>query len=191
MKSILGLTLTALLISTPALAKKPMNIEERQMACKDKSAGDSCTLQGKKGEKSGTCKEGRRDKSKLICLGERKGKGFGFLKELNLSKEQFSKLKEHKQSEKVKREERKALKEKIKSLREDIKKGFIGNISDDKMMSMHKEVSSTRAKLEEMRFSKMIAMKNILNEEQRKKFIELEDKRREKFKKKKKHHKKD
>ncbi|WP_372654907.1 Spy/CpxP family protein refolding chaperone [Halobacteriovorax sp.] len=185
MKSLLSLTVITLLFTYNTHAKKGEMFEVRKAACAEKSVGDACTFQGKKGEKSGTCKEGKRDKEVLFCKGERGKKGgqFGMLKELNLSKEQFAKLKTFRESEKAKREERKPLKDKIKSLKEDIKKGFISNISDEKMLTIHREISTVRAKIEELRFSKMVALKNILNEEQRTKFMELDEKRKEKFKK--------
>ncbi len=189
MKPLFSLTLITLLFTSPTYAKKEMNFAARKTACAEKAVGDTCSFQTKKGEKKGTCKEGKKNKEVLMCFGERKGK-HGMLKELNLSKEQFAKLKVYREAEKAKKDERKPLKEKIKSLRKDIKKGFISNISDEKMLEIHREISANRAKLEEIRFSKMITMKNVLNEEQRKKFMELEESRKEKFKKRNGKHKK-
>lgn len=185
MKSLFSLTLITLLFTYNTHAKNTETVEARKTACVEKSAGDACSFQGKKGEKSGVCKEGKKDKNVLMCKGERGKKGghFGMLKELNLSKEQFAQVKAFRKAEKEKREERKPLKEKIKSLKEDIKKGFISNISDEKMLAIHREISTVRAQLEEFRFSKMIALKNVLNEEQRKKFMELDEQRKEKMKK--------
>ena len=186
MKSLLSLTLATLLFASPTFAKKGEGMKASKAACSEKSVGDACTFQGKKGERSGVCKESRKNREVLMCKSKRGKRGgqAAILKELNLSKEQFAKLKEYREASKSKKEERKPLKDKIKSLREDIKKGFISNISDDKMLEMHREISANRSKLEEFRFSKMIAMKNVLNEEQRKKFIELEGQRKKKFKKK-------
>lgn len=191
MKTLFSLTLITLLFSSPALARKGSNLEERKASCESKSVGDSCTYQSKRGEKTGTCKESRKDKSTLFCKGERKGKKFGMFKDLNLSEEQVAQLKEYRSKDKAKREQKKALKASMEESRNKIKQGFLTGVSDDKLISLHKEVSEKRAQLEEMRFSKMITMKNILNEEQRKKFIEHKEQRRKKFKNRKKGSKKE
>ncbi|GEM_PF-1981471 len=185
MKPLFSLTMITLLFTYNAHAKKEFNFEARKASCQSKSSGDVCSFEGKKGKREGTCKEGRKDKSVLLCVGGKKGKG-GMFKELNLTKEQYSKLKEYKETKKKNREEMKALKGKVKALKEEVKQGFLKNISDEKLLAIHKEITEVRAKLESLRFSKMITMKNILNEEQRKKFIEHESKRKDKFKKKRK-----
>ncbi|MCO4755854.1 MAG: Spy/CpxP family protein refolding chaperone [Bacteriovoracaceae bacterium] len=111
-----------------------------------------------------------------------KGGGKGHMKEvleeLDLSSEQLAKFKEFRQANKKTREERKAQREEMKNARESVKTGFINNISDDELLKLHNKVVELKNKRELGKFEKMKAMKNILTESQREKFMELQESKR-------------
>jgi hypothetical protein len=72
-KLTLVLMATAMVISV-AHARGKRNYGARKAACNGKSNGDICTFQGRRGEKSGTCKESRKNPADLVCKKDRKGK---------------------------------------------------------------------------------------------------------------------
>lgn len=111
--------------------------------------------------------------------GEKKGYFKEMAQTLNLSKEQLEKIKEYKSAHKG---ERGNFKE-IKELRQKIEQAFLENASDDVIKELHGKIKVLREKGEEAKLTKMIAFKNILNQEQRKKFLELKKERRSKGKK--------
>lgn len=115
--------------------------------------------------------------------GEGKGKGHfkELAKELNLTKEQMEKIKTHRKSMKSSsgsKEDRKAKREKRKQYKQDLKQAFINGESDSKIAEIHGKIQSLRSGNKERRIQKMIFMKNILNKEQRVKFMEIREKKR-------------
>ncbi len=109
-----------------------------------------------------------------------KGKGKGkhriekMNQELGLSDEQFLKLKEFRKANKNKRGGR----GEMKALREEMKNAFISNQPDSKLKEIHQKIVSKMSEKGEMRFNKMIFMKNLLNDEQRQTFMEMREKRK-------------
>ncbi len=125
----------------------------------------------------------------LMCLsgpaysfGDKHGEGKGgkfreVLKQLDLTQEQIDTLKEHRKANKTK--ERPDWK-KTKQLKEDIKIAFINGASDEQIKDLNSKLQAEQEKMKEARFSKMIFMKNLLNQEQRKKFMDMKKDRRHK-----------
>jgi Spy/CpxP family protein refolding chaperone len=95
--------------------------------------------------------------------------------ELNLSNEQIEKFKEFRKSLKGKR---KPIRTEVKVLRNEMKSAFISNASDSKLLELHKKLVSARSKMSEMKFSRMLVLKNILDKDQKQKFMELKKSRR-------------
>ena len=98
-----------------------------------------------------------------------KGGDFKILDKLNLSVEQITKIETFKSEHKKKREARK---ESRKDYREDMKNLFIQGAGDEEMKTLHQSIKSQRSARADMKLDKMIFFKNVLNEEQRKIFIE-------------------
>lgn len=105
----------------------------------------------------------------------KKGKGRfkQLIQELQLSKEQISKIKDHRKSMKGKM---KPLREQVKQLRGELDKAFLNGGSDGEMKSLNTRILDTRTQINEIRFSKMVFFKNVLNQEQRQTFIEKKKK---------------
>lgn len=109
--------------------------------------------------------------------------GFGEkFKSLDLSKEQLEKLKENRSGQK---EKMKASRKEMKALKEQIHEGFKSNLSDSELEKLHAKLKEKKSEMEDLRFSKLIYLKNILNDEQRKKFSALKDEHKGKWKHKK------
>jgi Spy/CpxP family protein refolding chaperone len=112
--------------------------------------------------------------------GHRKGKGIW--KQLDLSKEQKSKLKEIRKSSK---DEMKELREKKKAASKAFHTALKNNASDDELRKLHNNMSSIKNQLHEKRFEKMLKSRAILTDAQKSKFAELRVKH---WEKKRKHH---
>ncbi len=107
---------------------------------------------------------------------EKRGrKGRGFFKELNLSKEQIEKLKAHRKENKG---QLKGKMKEMKSLREELDSAFLKGASDSDLTGISKKMSVLKAEMENSKLQKMIFMKNLLTEEQRKAFIEKKKSRK-------------
>ena len=99
------------------------------------------------------------------------------LKQLDLSEEQLSKLKEHRKENKD-REARKANRQEIKALKKEMNQAFIDGASDEVISNLHNQIIQRRSNKEVKRLEKMIFLKNLLTKEQRQKFIEIKKERR-------------
>lgn len=100
--------------------------------------------------------------------GKHQGKR-GFFKELNLTKEQKEKLKEHRSSNKG---QMKGLRQEMRSLREQLSEAFVSGASDSTFQELNQKLSATKTKMEKSRYQKMLFFKNLLDKEQRVKFME-------------------
>ncbi len=107
-------------------------------------------------------KEGRRGKMKA-------------LKALNLTEQQITSLKEYRKENKGKHKESFKI---LKQLREEVKAAFISGASDEEIKSLHSRLQSEQATVKEVRFSKMLFMKNLLTKEQREKFMSMKKDKR-------------
>lgn len=103
-------------------------------------------------------------------------RGFKILDELNLSKEQMAKIEKFKEEQKAKRKEGRGSR---KEHREKMKQLFVEGASDSEMRKHHESMSSRRGKRAEMRFEKMLFLKNLLTKQQRQAYIEKKESRRE------------
>ena len=137
-------------------------------ACESKSAGQECSFEFKGKNFEGECKEGKKDSSLLVCK-RSGGGGLAILRELDLTDEQLKKLKEFMSSHS---EKRKDLKGGGKEKREKMKELFLAGKSDSELKKLHVEISSEHEKRGQLRLEKMIFLKNLLTEEQRKAYIE-------------------
>lgn len=97
--------------------------------------------------------------------GKGKGKFAQILKEMNLTEEQLEKIKAHRKENKGKM---KPLREEAKTLREELGKAFVNGASDGEINSLNSRLQQNRSKMSDMKISKMIFFKNLLNAEQRK-----------------------
>lgn len=70
----------ALVVSNVYAGRGGKRYEVRKAACSGKSAGEVCSFQGRRGEKTGTCKASRRNPSEMVCKGDRKGRRGGWKK---------------------------------------------------------------------------------------------------------------
>ena len=110
---------------------------------------------------------------------EQKTKKKGQLKELNLSEEQLTKIKEYRKSNRTKM---KPLREEIKLTRDKIKKSFLDDSSTSELTNLHNKMKDLRSQMAQIKFSKMIMLKEVLNKEQRAKFMSLEKRKRSRAK---------
>lgn len=101
------------------------------------------------------------------------------MKSLNLSEDQYKKLKEYKSST---RSKYKGLRKEIKKAKESLRDGFINNVSDSELKTRNEKVLALRSQMTEKRFNKVLFLKNLLNDEQRKKYMEMKSERRGKWK---------
>lgn len=97
------------------------------------------------------------------------GKFAKFLKELNLSKEQLEKLKEHRKANK---EKEKPERGQMKTLREEMSKAFVNGATDAEMRALNDKINKAKEEMNQKRLDKMIFFKNLLTKEQREKFME-------------------
>lgn len=106
---------------------------------------------------------------------DKRGKFKEVMKQLDLTQEQMNALKDHKKSYKS---QAKTDWKKLKQLKEDIKVAFINGASDEQLKDLNSTLQAEQMKMKEVRFNKMIFMKNLLNQEQRKKFMEIKKERK-------------
>jgi Spy/CpxP family protein refolding chaperone len=99
------------------------------------------------------------------------------IEELSLSEEQVAKIKEHRKQSKT---ESKALRSQMKDIKEKMKASFISDASSSELSTLSSQMDSLRDKIGKIKFSKMLLFKNILDQNQRVKFMELKPKRRRK-----------
>jgi len=145
-------------------------------ACESKKAGDVCSFEGRSGTIEGTCSEGRRDASVLFCKDpNRGGKDFKLLSQLNLTNEQLEKIEKFKKSHKKKHEKQKGV---GKESREKMKELFLAGSSDSSLKVFHEKINKSHNLRGDLKFQKMIFLKNLLTKEQRKAYIELREKRK-------------
>ena len=111
----------------------------------------------------------------------RGGKGHGgmkkILKQLELTKEQQEKLKTHREKNK---DHNKNLRTKMQDARQKMKIAFTSNSSDGELRSLHSEIKALKNQKADARFEKMLFIRSILTAEQRVKFQQLKEERREK-----------
>ncbi len=98
----------------------------------------------------------------------------GMMKELNLSEEQRKQMKEIRSAN---RDQMKSLRTQKKELHEKMQNLLKTNGSDSDLKSLHEKLSQTKAQMGKLRFEQMLAIRKILNEDQRKKFHEMKEKR--------------
>jgi len=110
---------------------------------------------------------------------DKKQKHRGQLKELNLTEEQLTKIKEYRKSN---RNKMKPLREEIKQTRDKIKESFLADSSTSELTSLHNKMKDLRSQMAQIKFSKMVMLKEILNKEQRAKFMSLEKRKRSRAK---------
>lgn len=99
------------------------------------------------------------------------------IEELSLSQEQITKIKEHR---KQSRTETKALRSQVKEIREKMKASFISDANSSELSTLSSQMDGLRDKIGKIKFSKMLLFKNLLDKEQRAKFMELKPKKRRK-----------
>ena len=90
-------------------------------------------------------------------------------------KEQIEKLKAHRKENKG---QLKGKMKEMKSLREELDSAFLKGASDSDLTGISKKMSALKAEMENSKLQKMIFMKNLLTEEQRKAFIEKKKSRK-------------
>ena len=107
--------------------------------------------------------------------GER-GRGMAkMLKQLELTKEQKEKLKDHRENNKGSKKE---LRSKIKATKEKMKNAFKSNASDSELRSIHNEIKNLKSEMADARFEKMLFIRGVLTKDQRAKLDEMKEKRR-------------
>lgn len=104
--------------------------------------------------------------------GKRGGQG-KVMKELNLSKDQKKQMKALK---KGKKESMKAQRTKMKELRKSMHEAMKNNASESDLRGKHKALHDAKRSMADARLENMLAVRKILNDEQRKKFHELKAK---------------
>lgn len=103
--------------------------------------------------------------------------GQKIFRQLNLSEDQKSKLKAMRSANKdTNRAKRKEIKAKLKDIRMKMK---AGGVSTDELKSLHSQKKSLKNEMMDLRFSRMLALKEILTAEQFQKFQELRKDRKE------------
>ncbi len=95
---------------------------------------------------------------------------------LNLSDEQMQKLNEIQQNYRPQIQE---LAKQIQATYQEFNQMMQGNASEDEVRSKHKELAGLRQKMEDIRFESMLEMRTILTEEQRQKFAQFMQQRRQ------------
>lgn len=98
----------------------------------------------------------------------RKGHFKQMVAELNLTKDQIQKLSEYRKKNKgVMREIRKER----KTLKESMKNAFISKASSTKLEAMHTKMGELHQKSSDLKFKKMLFLKDLLSKEQREDFM--------------------
>jgi len=156
------------------------HFELQKNACENKKPDEVCSFVTPKGERDGICLKSKKDTETLLCKKPRKKRGdFKVLSQLNLSNEQLEKLAKFKKEHDAKR---KKLKGDRRDEREEMKKLFLSNSPDKELMALHEKIHNQRGEHGKLRVEKMIFLKNLLNDDQRKAYMESrkEGKRRDK-----------
>lgn len=108
-----------------------------------------------------------------------KGDKKGFMKEvlsqLNLTEEQKTKLKELRKDKKPKKSDH----GEIKKLREELQAKYASNASESELKSIHNKIKELRNSKIDNRFERMTKIRSVLTLEQRKKFQELMQQKRQ------------
>lgn len=107
---------------------------------------------------------------------KKKGKMKEIFDQLELSDDQLEKIKAHKKSNKSKMKD---LRSEIKDTKKKIKDSFVSDSSSKELSSLHLQMSSLKSKMADLRFSKMVFLKETLTKEQRVKFISLRKKKKD------------
>ena len=92
------------------------------------------------------------------------------LKQLDLSDEQKEKLKSMREESKDKSKPNKG---EMKELHTKLQAAFTSNASDSELITLHTQIKELRMKHMDRKFNRMIGIRSVLNETQRKKFFEL------------------
>ena len=106
----------------------------------------------------------------------RHGKGMHakMMKELGLNDEQKAKVKEIRKEYKPKMKEIRAEK---KEARKKFHEVFASEADSDDVRDAHEKITDLKEKLHELKLKKMLAIRDVLNVDQRKKFMEMKKKR--------------
>jgi periplasmic protein CpxP/Spy len=102
------------------------------------------------------------------------GRGYGskqrkdFMKDLNLSSEQQTKIKAIRDQNK---QDTQGLREQLKTLHQQMKSLGV-NSTDDQLRQQHEQVKNLRQQLEDKRFEEMLAIRKVLTPEQRAKLAQ-------------------
>jgi hypothetical protein len=99
----------------------------------------------------------------------RSGKGLKALDDLSLTSQQIEKVEQFKLEHKKKR---KLMMGTEDNHREKMKQLFIEGASDGELRKLHETIKNYRSSHAEMKLEKMIFLKNLLSEDQRKAYIE-------------------
>ena len=101
----------------------------------------------------------------------KRGKGWmKKLKELNLTEEQLTKIKEIKKARKNDKDQRKQMNTQFKALKEEMKTAFKSNKSNVEIRALHNKIIDFKDKRRNQRFEMMLQIRDILTSEQRAKF---------------------
>ncbi len=106
----------------------------------------------------------------------RRGGMMKALKQLNLSDAQKEKLKAARAESKGKKD--RSEKKQVRELHQKMKELFASNAPQSELKAVHEKINSFRKQRDEQRFQKLMAVREILTLEQRKKFQEIMDEKR-------------
>ncbi len=109
-----------------------------------------------------------------------KGGGKEAFKELNLTDDQKSKMKELRKASK---NEMKVLRQTMKDRREKLAQSMAGKASDDELKKDFASLQEAKAKWESAKFDQRLKMRKVLTEEQRAKFASFMNEKKKSFKK--------
>jgi Spy/CpxP family protein refolding chaperone len=115
--------------------------------------------------------------SNLYASGNKGKGGMKMYQDLNLTDEQVSKLKAFKKNQQEKREK---IKSSCKTKHEKMKELFIQGKPDSELQTMHEEIKSGCRPKGDIRFERMLFLKNLLDQKQRKIFIQNKNEYRKK-----------
>lgn len=99
------------------------------------------------------------------------------LRQLDLSDEQKKKLADLREANREKSKEARA---EMRKKREALEKALDSDASSDELRRLHQDLQKTRIKLGDLRFDQVLAVREVLTAEQRKKFKDLKAEKREK-----------
>ncbi len=99
-----------------------------------------------------------------------------FIEELGLSEEQQNQMREIRQKYRSKLS---PVREKMKSTREELRNLMAGTATESAIRAKHREYLELQQEISKLRFESMLEMRQIMTAEQRQKFTELMQRRRE------------